>query len=209
MEIILDKIGKKYTRSWIFRHVNLEFKQNKKYALLGSNGSGKSTLMQVISAYQSPTEGEIIYKNQNREIPPDDIFNSITFAAPYLDLPEELTLQEMLEFHAKFKKQLISTDEILERTGLRKDKDKEIKNFSSGMRQKLKLSMALFFDSELVLLDEPTTNLDAKASEWYLDAVKEFTGNRILIISSNEPREYGFCDETINIENYKNIKPAV
>lgn len=209
MEIILDKIGKKYARSWIFRQVSLEFEQNKKYALLGSNGSGKSTLMQVISAYQSPTEGKITYKHEGKEIAHDDIFRYITFAAPYLDLPEELTLQEMLEFHAKFKKQLISTDEILERTGLRKDKDKEIKNFSSGMRQKLKLSMALFFDSEIVLLDEPTTNLDAKASEWYLDAVKEFTGNRILIISSNEPREYGFCDETINIENYKNIKTTV
>ena len=203
MEIILQDIGKRFERSWIFRHVDYTFKTGAKYAILGSNGSGKSTLLQVISGYQSQTSGDISYISNGKKILPPQFYKYISIATPYLDLPEELTLEELLNFHAKFKKPHLSIDQIIEKLFLEKDKHKQIKDFSSGMRQRVRLGLALLFDSEIVLLDEPTTHLDTTGINWYLQMVQEFTANKCLIISSNQVEEYSFCDESLLIEDFK------
>lgn len=203
MEIILQDIGKKYGRSWIFRRLNYEFFSGNGYAILGSNGSGKSTLLQLISGFFSPSAGNIHYQRANRKLPPEEFFRFIGMATPYMELPEELTLQEMLTFHSRFKKPLLPIQEIMERIGLHKEKDKEIKDFSSGMRQRLRLGLAILFDSDIVLLDEPTTHLDVKAISWYQQLLKDHIGNRCLIISSNQPEEYALCTNYLYVEEYK------
>ena len=137
---------------------------------------------------------------------PENFYKYFSMATPYMELPEEFTLTEMIRFHSKFRKSPFSIAEIIEKLELEKEKDKEIKDFSSGMKQRLKLGLALFFESSVILLDEPATNLDARSTEWYRRTVQEFSAGKTLIISSNQEIEYDFCGERIDVEDYKQSK---
>lgn len=205
MRIELENIAKKFKNEWIFRNLSYIFHTNKSYAILGSNGSGKSTLISIISGINPASKGELRYVVDEKALDPDDIHSHISFAAPYMELIEELTLLESLRFHAKFRPFVSGMDEeaFLKRVFLTAHKDKFINQFSSGMKQRLKLAFALFFQSDCVLLDEPTTNLDDQGVAWYLENVQAFSKERILIISSNNKTEYNFCEEQIDITNFK------
>lgn len=203
MDIILEKVGKRYNRSWIFRELDFVFRQGSQYAILGPNGSGKSTVLQTIAGYITPTRGKVSYNAGGKIIPVDSIYKHISMAAPYMELPEELTLSELLSFHSKFKEPLLSTQAIMHRISLEKERDKEVRFFSSGMRQRVKLALAILFQSDIIMLDEPSSHLDKDSTQWYRGLVQEYSANRLLLISSNQPEEYDFCDNRISIEDYK------
>jgi len=162
MQIILNNAGKRFSREWIFRNLNYEFTTGKSYAITGPNGSGKSTLLQIISASMLLNEGQAKWIS-NKAVEPDTVHFYISFAAPYLELIEEMTAKEFLYFHSRFKNfiEKFSASEILDRAGLIHAADKQIRYFSSGMKQRLKLAQAIFSDVPVILLDEPCTNLDA------------------------------------------------
>ena len=208
MQIILDNAGKRFSREWIFRNLNYEFTTGKSYAITGPNGSGKSTLLQIISASMLLNEGQANWIN-HKALEPDTVHFYISFAAPYLELIEEMTAKEFLYFHSKFKNfiEKFSSSEILERAGLGHAADKQIRYFSSGMKQRLKLAQAIFSDVPVVLLDEPCTNLDASGFDVYYDWINEFCKERLLIVSSNDVNEYKFCDEQLKIQNFKTQVP--
>ena len=196
MNIELHNIGKRFNNDWIFRNLNLNFSNNNSYTITGSNGSGKSTLLQIILGFVLPTEGQIDYTENDNIIDTNNIFSTSSIAAPYIELIEEMTAIEFLEFHLKFKT-LINTksfEEILESVQLLKAKDKQIRFFSSGMKQRLKLAQAFFSDTNILLLDEPCSNLDQEGILLYHNLIKEYTKNRLLIICSNEEQEYSFCN---------------
>lgn len=201
----LDNVGKRFNREWIFRHCSYEFQQGKKYAITGPNGSGKSTLLQVIAGATLHNEGIIEYKNDQGSTNNEQHYTYISIAAPYLELIEEMTASEMLDFHSKFKPLDSSFDitAILKTVGLEKAANKQIRYFSSGMKQRLKLAQAFFSDTPILLLDEPTTNLDADGIALYLSLINNYTKDRLLIISSNVMQEYDFCEEVIEIGKYK------
>lgn len=201
MNVTLENTGKKYNRKWIFRHLNFTF-TNGKYAIAGGNGSGKTTLLKVISGLVSPDEGNCCYSTGVKNIDIENIYRHISFVAPYIELNEELTALETLDFHSKFKRPLLNLIAMVEEADLFQDKDKLIKNFSSGMKQKIKLMMVAYFESEIILLDEPTSHLDSKAIAWYKNVFAALP-NSIVIIASNDTKEYDFCQEVIDIENYK------
>lgn len=205
MIVTLDHISKKYNREYIFRDLSYVFEHGKSYAITGSNGSGKSTLLQVIGAYIRPSAGRITYNDG--AIDEETLFNHVGIATPYLELVEEFTLSELIDFHFNFKKPLFSKDEILEKAYLVEAKDKFVKNFSSGMKQRLKLSLTLFSENELLLLDEPTSNLDAQGVNWYREQLKEILTQKetLTIIASNQSHEYDFCDQQLNVESYKHL----
>lgn len=205
MEITLKDIGRRYNREWIFRHINYRFESGKSYAVLGQNGSGKSTLLKVLSGSLSSSEGELVYTDGERIIGIDQIYKQLSIAAPYVELIEEFTLRELFDFHFQFKPYLQGFDKgsVLNLLGLENALDKEIKYFSSGMRQRVKLVLACCSNSDLVLLDEPTSNLDTAGEEWYLDLIDRTKRNRLFIICSNQKKEYEFCDETISIVDFK------
>jgi ABC-type multidrug transport system ATPase subunit len=204
LEISLEKTGKRYQRSWIFRNLDWNFHSGQQHAILGPNGSGKSTLLQVVAGYITPTRGSVAYKDSaGKNIPVDRIFGHLSMAAPYLDLPEELNLNEMLSFHTSFKVPLLNAREIIDRLQLSADNHKEIRFFSSGMKQRVKLALAILFESDIILLDEPTSHLDKNSTQWYRDLVQEFSPGRTLIISSNQPEEYDFCPHLLDIRNFK------
>jgi ABC-type multidrug transport system ATPase subunit len=204
--INLNNIGKRYNFEWIFRKVNYDFTSENNYVILGSNGSGKSTLLQVIAGNLMHSEGEVEYQVSNVKYQEEEIFNQLSYCAPYLDLFEEFTLTESIEFQEKFKpfQPGLELKKIIELSGLENAKDKQLKYFSSGMKQRVRLALAVLADTPLLLLDEPTSNLDKKAIDWYQKLVTEYSKNRLIIVASNQQEyEYPFCNKQLSIEDYK------
>jgi ABC-type multidrug transport system ATPase subunit len=206
MKIQLEQIGKKFNTEWIFRNVSFSFEENTASAILGRNGSGKSTLLQVISGTLHPTNGRVVYSHGGKNISGEDIFRHLTMVAPYLELIEDFTLKEMLEFHFSFKRYLPGYD-IDSVTGLLDFpamKYKQIRQFSSGMKQRVKLVLSILSDVPMILLDEPTMNLDKTGIDWYLQLVGKFSANRTLIVCSNlHQTESAFASRALQIEDFK------
>ena len=203
MQITLNNVGKRFNRDWIFRHFDYTFLGDKKYAITGSNGSGKSTLLQVIAGSISHNEGKVDFTIQQLKIEEEQHFKHISIAAPYLELIEEMTAREFLSFHKQFKLLTLPDKEILEIVGLQKAFNKQIRYYSSGMKQRLKLAQAFFCNAPILLLDEPTTNLDAEGIALYQNLIDNYTAKKLVIISSNDLQEYKFCDAVIAIGDYK------
>jgi ABC-type multidrug transport system ATPase subunit len=204
MKISLTNVGKRFNKDWIFRNLNFQFHSERWYAVIGPNGSGKSTLLQIIAGATSHSEGEIKFE-AGKNISPEHFYSSISIAAPYLELVEEMTLLEFLHFHSALKNWLSSftSEKIIAILGLEHAKHKQIRYFSSGMKQRIKLAQAIFSDTPVVLLDEPCTNLDVEGISLYKELISNYCNHRLLIISSNDIQEYDFCDEMIDIRNYK------
>ncbi|RYG21622.1 MAG: ATP-binding cassette domain-containing protein [Chitinophagaceae bacterium] len=204
MNITLTNIGRRFNKEWIFRGVDYAFEKGKHYAVLGPNGSGKSTLLSVLLSSLTPSEGKLSYLDP-LEINADRIYQYMSFAAPYIDLIEEFTLQETIAFHFQFKAYADGFDEgeVLRLLGLEKSQDKALKHFSSGMKQRTKLALACCADSPVLVLDEPTSNLDTQGVDWYLALIERFGKDKMIIVGSNQEHEYGFCGERINISDYK------
>ncbi|HEY5371701.1 MAG TPA: ABC transporter ATP-binding protein [Hanamia sp.] len=205
MRISLSNLGKRFNREWIFRNLDYEFEKGKYYAITGPNGSGKSTLLQIISGSAIFNEGAINYFENSNRLSVEKIFRKISFAAPSLDLIEEMTLAEFFSFHQSMKGWLpgLETKEIIQLSSLEKAAHKQIRYYSSGMKQRVKLAQAIFSDAPIVLLDEPLTNLDVDGVTMYYSLVEKYCQNRLIIISSNDKKEYSFCHEILDIRNFK------
>ena len=205
LSITLNQIGRRFNRDWIFRGIDYTFNQGETYAILGPNGSGKSTLLQILNGSLGPSTGNIIFTDNGVKIDAEQVFNYLSLAAPYLELIEEFSLEEMIDFHFKFKacKSGITKEQIIELLNLPGSKSKLIKYFSSGMKQRLKLALAFCSDTPMLMLDEPTSNLDTQGVDWYLSMVQQFTEGRLTIICSNQQHEYSFCKHQLSISDYK------
>ena len=201
----VQKASKRFHREWIFKNLDLELSSGDALAITGGNGSGKSTLLKCLSGAIPLSQGSIEYHSSATLLPEESWFRSLAIATPYLELPEEFTLNEALTFHFQFKKPLnqLTTQEILAILGLEKHQSKSISQFSSGMKQRVKLALAIFSEVPLLFLDEPTTNLDKQGVSWYLELLQQYAQDRILVICSNEPREYDFCEKKISLEDFK------
>jgi ABC-type multidrug transport system ATPase subunit len=204
MNISLENVGRRFNKEWIFKHIDYTFNAGNSYAILGPNGSGKSTLLSILLGNLTPSEGIISYKAQ-KTVPVEEIYKYISFAAPYLDLVEEFTLQETINFHFQFKPYAKGMDAaaVLQLLGLEKAQDKALKHFSSGMKQRTKLALACCADTPMLLLDEPTSNLDEQGVHWYHKLIKQFAKDRLVVIGSNQLHEYDFCEHQLLISDYK------
>ncbi|QXU41292.1 ABC transporter ATP-binding protein [Pedobacter sp. D749] len=204
MNITLQNVGRRFNKEWIFRNLSTEFSSGNSYAILGPNGSGKSTLLSVLTGSLSPSEGEISFSD-TKEIPVENIYKYISLAAPYLELVETFTLKEIIDFHFKFKNFAAGVDakNLIGILGLEKAANKEIKYFSSGMKQRTKLALACCADTPILFLDEPTSNLDVQGISWYRELIENFGKERLTIIGSNQIQEYEFCSVQLQISDYK------
>jgi ABC-type multidrug transport system ATPase subunit len=204
-QITLNQSGKKFFRNWIFRNLSIELSVPEKIVVLGPNGSGKSTLLHVLSGQLSLSEGSVKYIN-SVPLEASAVFKHISIAAPYLDLIEDFTMEEIIRFHFQFKKAVnnFSVNEIVGLTELEGSKDKVFKYFSSGMKQRVKLCLAILSDVNMVLLDEPLSNLDKNGVLWYKKLVSEYLKARLVVVCSNHDlNEYEFCDKEVDIMKYK------
>lgn len=206
VDISLSSVGKKYGSEWIFRNLSTTICSGDKLLISGGNGSGKSTLLQAISGFVTPNEGKIEYKLNNVRIEEDKIKNHVSLSSPYLQLIEDFTLTEIIEHAALFKPfaDKISTNEAIELIGLSHAKAKFVKQFSSGMKQRLKLGLAVLADTPILLLDEPVSNLDKEAISWYKQIVKDHTtGRTVVVCSNNISEEHFFCTKQLNLADFK------
>ena len=201
MQISLQQASKRFNKEWIFRNLDYTFELGQHYALIGNNGSGKSTLLQIIAGYSSLTKGSIHWSDNDHTT----IFQQISFAAPYLELVEEFTTIEQFEFHNRFKpfRKDLTTAQMIEMIGLKAATDKQIRYFSSGMKQRLKLALAIFSETPILLLDEPCSNLDKEGYALYHDLIRNYAMHKLIIIGSNDTQEYDYCTKHINLLDYK------
>ena len=206
MQITAAGLGKRFQRDWIFRGLTRTFRPGSATAVLGPNGAGKSTLLNTLSGQLLPTVGTVTYAVAGRAVAVEDVPQHLAYAAPYMELLEELTLLELLQFHTRFKplRPLMTLDKLIGLMYLEKGRHQLVREFSSGMKQRLKLGLALYADAPLLLLDEPTTNLDTTGVAWYQEHVQATKAGRTLLLSSNVPAEYAFCDEQLLVTDYQN-----
>ena len=209
MKISCNNAGKRFNRDWIFRHFNYEFSPGNCYAVTGPNGSGKSTLLQILAGAVAASEGIITYtlsqSNKLTSVSADLVYKHIALAAPYLDIVEEMTLAEFLQFHQTFKPFLpgLSVKYIISAIGLQQAAGKQIRYYSSGMKQRVRLAQAIFSHTPCLFLDEPCSNLDLSGIRLYHQLIQEYGKNRLVIVSSNDEQEYSFCNEVINVMDFK------
>ncbi|HZX74938.1 MAG TPA: ATP-binding cassette domain-containing protein [Cyclobacteriaceae bacterium] len=204
MKISVENLGKRFNREWIFKKLTYDFVPGV-YAVTGPNGSGKSTLLQTLWGQMPQSTGTIQYESAGRDVPVEDVFKQIAIATPYMELIEEFTLMEMIRFHFKFKKakENKTAEELMDSMELSHARDKFISNFSSGMRQRLKLALAFYSEADALFLDEPTTNLDQKATAWYLKNLALVPPDCLIFIASNLEQDYPASAKKIDILSYK------
>lgn len=203
LQIELQNISKKYSNHFILKDFSYRFSGNGTYAVLGSNGSGKSTLVKLLSGLHTPSQGELIYQKDEKIIPAEQVFNHVSLAAPWADVIDDFTLRECISFQFKFRKPIEGTSihDMIAISGLENSADKFIHQYSSGMKQRVRLLLAFFTQSDLLLLDEPTSNLDAAGKQWYQSLISRYTNNRLIIVASNHlAEEYDFCKEVIELK---------
>lgn len=203
MRIVAQNLGKRFNREWVFKNFNFTSEEGKQYVILGPNGSGKSTLLQILTGIMPASSGTIDYQSANAEVAPAEIYRHISICAPYQDLIEEFTLNEMICFHFKFKKCSIPHNEFLDRIELKNNSEKFVGSFSSGMKQRLKVGLALYSTCDLLFLDEPCTNMDNRSIEWYQSQLKQVPSTTTVFIASNQSHEYPNTAEQIDILAFK------
>ncbi len=203
MELKVSRLGKKYEGNWIFRNIDLSVPAGAKVLIEGRNGSGKSTFAKTISGLILPSEGQITYTHQGVQVPDSTAYKDIQLMGPYIDLVEDFTLTEFLNFHSHFKPFVpeMSLAELIAIGAFEGQEEKYLRHFSSGMKQRVKLLLAMFSHSALLVLDEPTANLDAWGINWYLRLVNDYAQSKtILVCSNNASQEAAFCTQRISME---------
>jgi len=205
LTITLTNAGRRFNRDWIFKGIDQSFSSGNSYAVLGPNGSGKSTLLQLLNGSLSPSAGQVSFSFNGSALDVETVYNHIGLAAPYLELIEDFTLVEVIDFHFKFKPYIAGMDKagLIELLGMHASRHKLVRYFSSGMKQRLKLALAFCSDTAMLMLDEPTSNLDSQGVDWYQQLVQQFAGNRLIIVGSNQEQEYSFCNNHLYITEYK------
>ena len=206
MIIQTEQLGKRYRYEWIFKDLTHRFETGQGYAITGGNGSGKSTLLQVLSGHLSPSKGTLVYEHQGQPLSREQVYEQVSYAAPYIELLEEYTLTEAIAFHYGFKPMQCTQKALLERLEYPKTAQKKpLKYFSSGMQQRLKLALAIAADTALLLLDEPTITLDRAGVAWYAGLMKDyaFQPQRLTLVASNVAEDYEGCQHRLNVLDYK------
>ncbi len=199
MTIHLDQITKQYSKQTVINKFSYQFQSGESYAIYGHNGSGKSTLIQLLAGSISPNKGKITYLLKGKNIPVEELYQYISLAAPYMDLIEDMSMKEIIAFHFSFKKSLVKNPFEIMHQLLNYDASKLIKHYSSGMKQRLKLLLAMLTDSNILFLDEPTANFDNEGIEWYRGLIKTYQADRTLIIASAQGHDHDFCTHKISI----------
>ena len=202
----LNNLVKYFGRRLIFDGINFSFSSKHVYGISGPNGSGKSTLVKIIANLISSTRGKVIHKNNLNEIEPFKLHNQIGFVSPYLFLYDEFTAEENLIHFSNirgisFNKE--RSDYLLNELKLIDRKSDLVRGYSSGMKQRLKFIFALLHQPPLIILDEPTSNLDNSGKEKVYELIKKEVENNLVIIASNEDSDITLCSQVIELEKFK------
>lgn len=205
LSIELEEVHKRFVYEWILKNINWQIQPGDRLAIVGPNGSGKSTLLKLIMGTIDPSKGKIKYQSKNKKVPVGNVFQYFSFTGPYMNLIESYSAKEMINFHFHIKSPInnFKTSDVLELAQLKNHQNKHIKKFSSGMKQRLKLAIAFSTNSSVLVLDEPTTNLDDEGKAWFQHLMKDYANNRTVIIASNEKGDLHQTTQQLNILDFK------
>lgn len=204
--LTLDNVTKIFGRRLIFDKINHSFESGKVYGLAGPNGSGKSTLSKIISGLLEPTHGKVIHELDGEKIIPEKLHNHLGFVSPYLVLYDEFTAEENLFHFSKIRGTEYDSERakyLLEEFNIFNRRTDLLKAYSSGMKQRMKFIFALLHSPQLILLDEPTSNLDNAGKEKVYEIIKRESEKNLVIIASNEDSDLALCSDIVNIEDFK------
>lgn len=205
MRIELSGVAKKYQSDYIIQNFDYQFSSEEIVGISGKNGSGKSTFIQLISSVLTPTAGKISYFLNDEEIPLEKAKYKIALCSPAMALIDHNTVAETIDFHFSFKEYLPTwnKEKLLQEAWLSSSQNKLVAELSSGMKQRLQLALAFFSNVNCLLLDEPTSNLDEKGINWFNRLIEKYKHNRLLIIASNEDRDFTHCQTIITEQQFK------
>lgn len=193
-------LTRKFDRRPIFKDVNFELTMGSATAITGRNGSGKSTLIKIIANLLIQSSGELNLFSGTEKIKKENIYKYIGFVSPYLNLYDEFTGFENLKIISDIRGWgHDNIDSALTRVGLIHRKNDLLKIYSSGMKQRLKIAFAILHNPKVLLLDEPTSNLDLDGISVVDDIANEYKKDRILIIATNDAHERSLCNSEINL----------
>jgi len=199
-DISLQGVGKKFYNRWLFKDITVRLEPGSQLALVGRNGSGKSTLMRIIAGQLSPTAGKIYYTRGKARITVERVFHFISWSGPHVALYPELSLTEHIRLHYQFKDCLLANpQDLVDILRLQADKDKPLRFYSSGMLQRVKVGLALFTKSEVLMLDEPTSNMDEDNARQILELIDKYLLGRTYILASNMEREFGRIEQVLRL----------
>ena len=206
MKVELQQVAKRFRLEWVLRDVNLAVEAPSRYAVTGPNGAGKSTLLRMLAGHLTPSRGKVHFSKGQQNLEIQQVYRELSYAAPYIEVIEEFTLLESINFHRQFKPFYndLSAKDLISLLGFQRAAHKPVRHFSSGMKQRLKLALAICADSPLLLLDEPTTNLDNQGAAWYRELIETFGRQRLIIVASNVETDYSYCGTEIDIRQFKN-----
>ena len=202
MKLSVEKISKNFAEKKIFKDISFELSPGMSAAIVGPNGSGKTTLVRIICGLIRPSSGEVKYIKDNKQILAEDIYNRIGFVGPYLELYEELTARENLMFFAKLKRVPNAAEKfssLMNQLNLNGRDDDQVKTYSSGMRQRLKYVFALIGDPEILILDEPISNLDTDGIDRVYDIMNDQKKNNILLLATNDQMDLNYGDFQVEV----------
>jgi len=204
--LVAESVNKTFGRRLIFRDINFKLNSSTIFGISGPNGSGKSTLVKIIANIISPSSGKLVHSINGKEIKPEKLHNHIGLVSPYLVLYDEFTAYENLNYFSEirgisFNKERV--DDLLNKFLLFNRKDDLVKTYSSGMKQRLKFIFALMHSPQLIILDEPTSNLDDEGKEVVYQLVKEEGSRNVVIVASNEKTDLNLCTNKIDLNDYK------
>jgi ABC-type multidrug transport system ATPase subunit len=201
LSIALEEVEVRFRRQLLFPPLSWQFESGKTYAITGPNGSGKTTLLRIIAGQKRADGGKISWQKDSKELDPESWYSDLSWSGPYLEYPNELDLQDLLNQHFWFKSPVanLSVNDIPTLLNLKPHLDKKVKLFSSGMLHRLKTGLAVLTQSEVLLLDEPTANMDVENRTRMLDLIQQYKHNRLVIIASNMEEEYSKADAVVRI----------
>ena len=206
--LTLQDLTKSFGRRLIFKNINSQFNSGNIYGFAGNNGSGKSTLAKIVAGVLSPTTGKAIHKLNETEIISEELHKHIGFVSPYLILYDEFTAEENLINSLKIRGLLQDKEKIkllLNDFELYNRKNDLLKTYSSGMKQRIKFIFALIHNPQLLIFDEPTSNLDTKGKDTVYKIIEREAKEKLVILASNEATDLELCKEVLYVENYRNV----
>jgi heme exporter protein A len=203
MKFSATNLQKKFGRRLVFSAVSFSLEKGDALSIAGKNGSGKSTLAKICAGVLSPNNGTIDFFLNETLLPFERRFQYIGFVAPYLQLYDEFTPSEHIEFLRRVRNQILhssDTDSLLERVKLLSRKNDFVRTFSSGMKQRLKYALALLHSPSLLILDEPTSNLDEEGRIVVFEIIREQRERGMIIVATNEQPEVELCNKHIQLQ---------
>lgn len=203
MKLIVENLRKEFSERVIFNNLTFEEESGRCLAVLGANGSGKTTLLRVLSGLILPTSGTVQFSQNGYVIKKEKLYQQIGFLGPYLELYQDLTANENLQFFARIrglKNYQSRIDALMKDFGLSGREDDLLKTYSSGMKQRLKYVFALLHNPEVLFVDEPRSNLDAAGIDVVYQTLEYYKKDHLLIMATNDPDDLHLADRQVVID---------